>query len=106
GYAKLLGLNDDMDATDGTIALAEQILPKPREVKRDGEMVTLHYWAQGNTLFFAKDDTPEVLAQWHQRQLASVIQGWWRISNFNSKWSEFKKAVQVITTNYRVTLMK
>ena len=30
----------------------------------------------------------------------------WRISNFNTKWSEFKKAVRVITTNYRVILMK
>ena len=95
-----------MDATDGTIALAENILPKPHDVKRDGKMVTLHYWAKGNTLFFAKDDTPEILAQWHQRQLAGVIQGWWRISNFNIKWSEFKKAVRVITTNYRVILMK
>ena len=106
GYAKLLGLDEDMDATDGTIALAENILPGPHDVKRDGEMVTLHYWAKGNTLFFAKDDTPEILAQWHQRQLAGVIQGWWRISNFNTKWSEFKKAVRVITTNYRVILMK
>jgi len=106
GYCKLLGMDPDMDATDGTIELAEKILPKPHDVKRDGETLTLHYWAKGNTLFFAKDDTPEILAQWHQRQLAGVIQGWWRISNFNSRWSEFKNAVRVLTTNYRVILMK
>eukprot|EP00939_MAST-03C_sp_MAST-3C-sp1_P003153 g3153.t1 len=108
GYVKLLGMDEEMDPKEGTIELARKVLPKPWQAKKQGtdEDITLHYWAEGNTLFFAKDGTQEFLAVWHQKQVSKVVQTWWRYALMRSRLIEFEKAAHAISSEYRVILTK
>merc|ERR1719424_2693917 len=86
--------------------ISDAVLPKPVQVvdKATGAESTKFFWAQGQTLFFGKDNTNDKLKQWHQGMLAGTICSWVQYWVFVNPYSRFVNAVEKLTSNWRAVL--
>jgi hypothetical protein len=88
--------------------VAEAVLKKPVIVKDKytHEEKTVHFWAIGNTKLFGKDDTPDVLIEWHRKQVAALVQSWWRYNSVYETQCQFYRSTCTIQKKWKDEMLR
>ena len=107
-YHTFVNLSKDVDAEEGTkaIALAALKPPETRNIPGTDKTRVVHSWTCGKTLFFSKADTLDQLLMWHQNKVAGTLQRWWRYTVLRLNCESFDHAATYIGLTYRAILNK
>eukprot|EP00941_MAST-03F_sp_MAST-3F-sp1_P004262 g4262.t1 len=108
GYHVMLNLNPEMDPKEGVEQMAKTMLPGPEDVfnKATGETITKYFWALGETLFFGKDNSLDMMHAWYQDKLATVIQKWSKYWTLPRPILSFARASFILSDTWRMILSK
>jgi|MDSZ01.1.fsa_nt_gb hypothetical protein len=106
-YRFVDGVDENTDAREGTKLICEAVLRKPKEEvdEHTGKTSTKYFWVIGKEKLWGKDSTPDDLMDWHRKQVAGLIQTWWRFFSVHVTMCSFSRASVTIQQKWREELL-